>query len=500
MRTYIHTGRVQSRRFNFEGVAASEWEKFIKAARKSAGVSKDDSSTAICMRFSSSVEGVSGVYLNAMQLLQLTRMDAMHRYPVAAIQALVGAKCGQNVRWSQRKGIVYKCAYKKDSVAGCSIRHTKEYDVCEIPWDTHMSSTRPREVVLQPQLQEPLLQRLASPMGNVRGSSHSVLSDLSKGGSWISRSKKSLVSARAAGSMTAKNDAHKHTHNSANDAGADADADGDVQANTHANSNHTQSEDNNTEASNNTGAHNHAAKRPSSALPKRGRPPALNTDADTNNTKLEEAPMSTVTGTRTRSGSRDNRSTGGSVRPVSPSANKPDHNSDVDPNNRGMGQGKAHDNRNTRTSKSSHLRDRSPGSVLDSSTNIKTQSLDISGGRYLGAEAVVSREAPCELEDDLGGRGTPSWQVKKQTLINIGSNRDQLADLSVRVVRYAERSRGVMVCVCVCVYVCVFMTVCACLCVCTYVYTSLDDHNCVLVVCEEKLRGVMVCVYVCVCL
>lgn len=139
-------GRVQAKRF--DSTAAGEWDRFIKTARRAAGVQEDDASSPVCTRFIQGVEGVSGVQLSCSQMQLLARADSIHRFQVVGLQTLIGARCGQSGRPSNRKAIVYKAEYRKESVGGFAMRHTKEYDVHVIPWDTHMSSTRPRE--LQP--------------------------------------------------------------------------------------------------------------------------------------------------------------------------------------------------------------------------------------------------------------------------------------------------------------------------------------------------------------
>ena len=83
--------------------------------------------SSICIRFSSSVEGVTGEPLNASELHLFRKVEAVNRHQVVGVQVIVGAKCGYRKKPSQ-KSIVYKTEYTRNGV-GHTFKHTKEYDV-----------------------------------------------------------------------------------------------------------------------------------------------------------------------------------------------------------------------------------------------------------------------------------------------------------------------------------------------------------------------------------
>ena len=84
--------------------------------------------TSICIKFTSSVEGVSGEFLSSSELQELIKSESANWHQVVGVQMIVGAKCGYRKKPS-RKSIVYKTEFLRESSLGHSFRHTKEYDV-----------------------------------------------------------------------------------------------------------------------------------------------------------------------------------------------------------------------------------------------------------------------------------------------------------------------------------------------------------------------------------
>ena len=118
---------------------SSLWERFLKSARQAAGVSKDDFLASVCIKYSLSVEGVVGEYINMNQLKEFSRADSVERFQVVGLQVHISPKCG-NLSW--RKSIIYKTQVVKNLPGQhITIKHTKEYEMFESKWDSHMSNS-----------------------------------------------------------------------------------------------------------------------------------------------------------------------------------------------------------------------------------------------------------------------------------------------------------------------------------------------------------------------
>ena len=74
------------------------------------------SDSSICIRFTSSVEGIRGDQLSITELRDLAKMEAPTRHQVVGVQILVGAKFGYRKKPSQ-KTILYKTEYQRESIA-----------------------------------------------------------------------------------------------------------------------------------------------------------------------------------------------------------------------------------------------------------------------------------------------------------------------------------------------------------------------------------------------
>ena len=85
----------------------------------------------MCIRFTSSVEGIRGDQLSITELRDLIRMEPATRHQVVGVQILVGAKFGYRKKPSQ-KTILYKTEYQRESSLGHNFKHTKEYDVQDL--------------------------------------------------------------------------------------------------------------------------------------------------------------------------------------------------------------------------------------------------------------------------------------------------------------------------------------------------------------------------------
>ena len=87
--------------------------------------------SSICIKFTSSVEGVSGEHLGMKDLQSFIKAEPANRHQVVGVQIVVGAKCGYRKKPSQ-KSIVYKTEYHRESSLGHKFKHTKEYDVQDL--------------------------------------------------------------------------------------------------------------------------------------------------------------------------------------------------------------------------------------------------------------------------------------------------------------------------------------------------------------------------------
>jgi hypothetical protein len=130
-----HKGRIKSR--IFPRSSAQHWEQFLKAARQASGVTKDDLSTPVCTKYSLSVEGVIGEHINISQIRDFSRADSVDRFQVIGLQFCPRPKCGK-LFW--RKSIVYKTELRRDLMKRYCVEHTKEYEMFESVWDSHMSN------------------------------------------------------------------------------------------------------------------------------------------------------------------------------------------------------------------------------------------------------------------------------------------------------------------------------------------------------------------------
>lgn len=82
----------------------------------------------ICIRFTSSVEGVAGDLMSMSELQEFIKEESANRHQVVGLQVVVGPKCGYRRKPSE-KTILYKTEYQRESSISYTFKHIKEYDV-----------------------------------------------------------------------------------------------------------------------------------------------------------------------------------------------------------------------------------------------------------------------------------------------------------------------------------------------------------------------------------
>ena len=127
--TWVFTnkfGKIDRRKFVERGDNCM-WPRYTKTARRAAEVAADDFESAICARFSLSVQGVKEELLSASQLQDFMKLDAINRHQVIGLQIVVGPRSGK--KRCARKSIVYKTEYIRKGLLEHKFAHTKEYEV-----------------------------------------------------------------------------------------------------------------------------------------------------------------------------------------------------------------------------------------------------------------------------------------------------------------------------------------------------------------------------------